>query len=136
MGALFRQGRLLGQQRGKLAAFGAETLVEHGTFLVSTRRLAEGMDVSKAPPVLQAPMGAYQLIRKGETPPEHARIYRLTHPLGQYVLDTGRNLPAPLQSLTFHYGSHKPRISMVERLVGVRPGTDHAADAMAMAICR
>lgn len=34
------------------------------------------------------------------------------------MLDTGRNLPAPLQSLTFHYGSHKPRISMVERLVG------------------
>ncbi len=29
-------------------------MVEHGTFLVSTRRLAEGMDVSKAPPVLQA----------------------------------------------------------------------------------
>src|SRR5262249_2486050 len=30
------------------------TLVEHGTFLVSTRRLAEGMDVSHAPPELQA----------------------------------------------------------------------------------
>jgi imidazolonepropionase-like amidohydrolase len=29
-------------------------LVEHGTFLVSTRRLAEAMDVSKAPAVLQA----------------------------------------------------------------------------------
>lgn len=29
-------------------------MVEHGTFLVSTRRLAEAMDVSKAPPVLQA----------------------------------------------------------------------------------
>ena len=71
-----------------------------------------------APPVLQAPTGAYQLIRKGEAPPEHARIYRLTHPLGQYVLETGRNLQAPAQSLTFHYGSHKPRISMVERLVG------------------
>ncbi len=30
------------------------TMVEHGTFLVSTRRLAEGMDVSHAPPELQA----------------------------------------------------------------------------------
>ena len=29
-------------------------MVEHGTFLVSTRRLAEGMDVSHAPPELQA----------------------------------------------------------------------------------
>lgn len=30
------------------------TMVEHGTFLVSTRRLADGMDVSHAPPELQA----------------------------------------------------------------------------------
>ena len=30
------------------------TMVEHGTFLVSTRRLAEAMDVSHAPPELQA----------------------------------------------------------------------------------
>ena len=30
------------------------TMVEHGTFLVSTRCLAEGMDVSHAPPELQA----------------------------------------------------------------------------------
>jgi imidazolonepropionase-like amidohydrolase len=30
------------------------TMVEHGTFLVSTRRLAEGMDVSHAAPELQA----------------------------------------------------------------------------------
>lgn len=76
-----------------------------------------GFDLHE-PPVVQAPTAAYQLIRKGETPPEHARIYRLAHPLGQYVLDTGRNLQAPQQSLTFHCGSHKPRISMVERLVG------------------
>lgn len=72
----------------------------------------------KTPPVAQAPAGAYSLIRKGETAPEHARVYRLTHPLGQYVLDCGRNMAAPLQALTFHYGSHKPRISMIERLVG------------------
>ncbi len=76
-----------------------------------------GFDL-QVPPLVQAPTGAYQLIRKGEPPPEHARVYRLTHPLGQYVLETGRNLKAPQQSLTFHYGSHKPRIIMVERLVG------------------
>ena len=29
-------------------------MVEHGTFLVTTRRLAEAMDVSHAPPELQA----------------------------------------------------------------------------------
>jgi superfamily II DNA/RNA helicase len=56
-----------------------------------------GFDL-QVPPVVQAPTGAYQLIRKGETPPEHARVYRLTHPLGQYVLDTGRNLQRPCRA--------------------------------------
>lgn len=60
-----------------------------------------GFDLQVSP-VVQAPTGTYQPIRKGETPPEHARVYLLTHP----------------QCLTFHYGIHKPRISMLERLVG------------------
>ena len=34
------------------------------------------------------------------------------------MLDCGRNVAAPMQALTFHQGSHKPRISMIERLVG------------------
>ena len=66
--------------------------------------------------VVYEPLTNFQL-------PATARIYRLTHPLGQYVLETGRNLQAPAQSLTFHYGSHKPRISMVERLVGPPRGS-------------
>ncbi|WP_084039880.1 metal-dependent hydrolase family protein, partial [Mycobacterium avium] len=41
------------------------SMVEHGTFLVSTRRLAEGMDVSHAPPELQAK--AAQMFPKSRT---------------------------------------------------------------------
>lgn len=70
------------------------------------------------PPVAQVQPGAYRLIRKGETPPEHARVYRLTHPLGEYVLDCGRHANTPVLALEFHYGSHKPKISAIQRLVG------------------
>lgn len=40
------------------------------------------------------------------------------------------------QSVTGSGTADKAQVrAMVERLLGVRPGTDHAADAMAMAIC-
>lgn len=74
------------------------------------------------PPVPAAPPGTYQLIRKGDSVAEkvleHARVYRLTHPLGEYVLDQGRNASTPQALLRFEYRSAKPRISVVEQLVG------------------
>ncbi len=72
----------------------------------------------QTPPLLAAPAGLYHLIRKGQTPPDHARIYRLTHPLGEYVLERGRNLEAPLAHLHFDASSQKPRIAMLEQLAG------------------
>ncbi|CAI06469.1 SNF2-related protein [Aromatoleum aromaticum] len=78
------------------------------------------------PPLPHIPAGHYQLIRKGESarqaPPEHTRIYRLTHPLGEYVLDQGRNAAAADATLQFDYArwleARNPRISVIERLVG------------------
>ncbi|WP_058087545.1 SNF2-related protein [Aquabacterium parvum] len=74
------------------------------------------------PPVAAAPPGTYQLIRKGDSVAEkvleHARVYRLTHPLGEYVLDQGRNTATPQALLRFEYRSAKPRISVVEQLAG------------------
>lgn len=74
------------------------------------------------PPVAAAPPGTYQLIRKGDSVAEkvleHARVYRLTHPLGEYVLDQGRNAATPQALLRFEYRSAKPRISVVEQLAG------------------
>ncbi|MEY2633967.1 MAG: hypothetical protein RIR00_2621, partial [Pseudomonadota bacterium] len=72
------------------------------------------------PPLAKIPPGHYQLIRKGEPPqaPEHARIYRLTHPLGEYVLDQGRNSETPCATLHFDYQGQKPRISALEPLRG------------------
>lgn len=63
-----------------------------------------------------APTGHYQLIQKGREVPEHCYTYRLTHPLGEYVLDSGRRLPAPLSTLCFKLSDHETRIAVLEQL--------------------
>ena len=75
-----------------------------------------------APPLPSVQPGTYQLIRKGDSVSEkvleHARVYRLTHPLGEYVLDQGRSAETAQALLQFQYRSAKPRISAVEQLSG------------------
>ena len=75
-----------------------------------------------APPLPSVQPGTYQLIRKGDSVSEkvleHARVYRLTHPLGEYVLDQGRSAETAQALLRFQYRSAKPRISAVEQLSG------------------
>jgi hypothetical protein len=77
----------------------------------------------KLPPLPQVQPGNYQLIRKGDAKqlPENARIYRLTHPLGEYVLEHGRTAGVPSATLHFSYAGQKPRIS-VEQLLGKHGG--------------
>ena len=69
-------------------------------------------------PILNAPSGKYQLIRKGERIPEHTFIYRLTHPLGEYVLDTAKGLSTPTQLIQFDYSHYGQKVSMLEPLKG------------------
>ncbi|MEJ1410753.1 MAG: SNF2-related protein [Candidatus Sedimenticola sp. (ex Thyasira tokunagai)] len=63
-----------------------------------------------------APSGDYQLIRKGEAAPEHAHLYRLSHPLGEYVLDHGRRLDTPQATLYFDLSGHPYKVSVLEGL--------------------
>lgn len=80
----------------------------------------------RLPPLPQVATGHYQLIRKGEqakqVQTENTRIYRLTHPLGEYVLDQGRCASTPTATLYFSYAqwleARNPRISVIEQLVG------------------
>lgn len=65
-------------------------------------------------PILQASTGQYHLMRKGDAVPEQAHLYRLTHPLGQYVLDTARQLDTPLVQLTLQYTGHQPKVSALQ----------------------
>lgn len=96
-------------------------LAEHAKF--DSQNLAFDL---KLPPLPQVVTGHYQLIRKGEQArqiqPENTRIYRLTHPLGEYVLDQGRSASTPSSTLHFSYAqwleARNPRISVIEQLLG------------------
>lgn len=63
-----------------------------------------------------APPDAYGMIRKGEPLPEHEHVYRLTHPLGEYVLEEGRRIEAPDALLTFDLGRHAQKVSVLRSL--------------------
>jgi len=42
--------------------------------------------------------------------------YRLTHPLGEYVLGAGRSLEAPMADVVFDLSGQSPKISVLEQL--------------------
>ena len=67
------------------------------------------------------PVGSYQLIKKGQkqkAPNEHTHTYRLSHPLGEWVIDQAKALPLEPAQLNFDYSGHQAKISVVEPLVG------------------
>ncbi|WP_372985267.1 SNF2-related protein [Marinobacter sp.] len=70
----------------------------------------------KESPLAKVPSGAYELIRKGEKPSEHAHLYRLSHPLGEYVLDTGRRLETPVTEMVFNLSGHEAKLSALQNL--------------------
>ena len=45
-------------------------------------------------------------------------LYRLGHPLGEHVLQSGKNSPTPTATVTFDLSGHPARISVVESLKG------------------
>jgi superfamily II DNA/RNA helicase len=69
-------------------------------------------------PIEKVAPGRYALIRKGKDLPEDCRLYRLSHPLGEYVLDTGRRLEASNQELSFNLTAHETKISALEPFLG------------------
>ncbi|GAA3913912.1 SNF2-related protein [Luteimonas lutimaris] len=67
-------------------------------------------------PVASVPTGKYHLIRKGQPPPEDGHVHRLSHPLGEHVLDTARRYDTATAELTFDLGSAPQRIAALEQL--------------------
>jgi superfamily II DNA/RNA helicase len=45
-------------------------------------------------------------------------LYRLSHPLGEYVIDTGKTLNTPTTHLTFDVSNHPARLHVIEALRG------------------
>lgn len=62
--------------------------------------------------------GRYHLISKTQPNVPGEFLYRLSHPLGEHVLDAGKNCPAPLATVTFDVTHYPARLAMVEALKG------------------
>jgi len=62
------------------------------------------------------PLGRYELIQKGKNSTIHAHTYRMNHPLGEFVIDTGKQLQVSHGQIVFDYSNHPTKISAVEQL--------------------
>ena len=79
----------------------------------------------KVPPSPEISPGRYHLISKSQPEPGHDRseepsrfLYRLSHPLGEKVVQAGKSLPAPAAVITFDVTNHATRVHVVEALRG------------------
>jgi predicted nucleic acid-binding Zn-ribbon protein len=69
-------------------------------------------------PQSQFKSGRYHLISKSQPNVPGDFLYRLSHPLGEWVIDTGKSCPAPVATVTFDITNYPMKLSMVEALKG------------------
>jgi hypothetical protein len=62
--------------------------------------------------------GHYHLVSKGQENTPGLFLYRLSHPLGEFVLELGKVLATPLAHLHFNITSRPTRIAVIEALRG------------------
>jgi ERCC4-related helicase len=84
---------------------------DHASYAFALKQSPIGI----SPPV--AP-GRYQLIRGAAQPDMLAHAYRLSHPLGEWTLETSLASPTPAAELVFNYSAHGSKISQIESLIG------------------
>ncbi|MCL5962571.1 MAG: SNF2-related protein [Chloroflexi bacterium] len=70
------------------------------------------------PPSQQIKNGIYHMISKERENIPGEFLYRLGHPLGEYVIENGRDCPTPVAKVKFDVKSHATRIAMIETLRG------------------
>ena len=70
------------------------------------------------PPIATARSGRYHLIDKKQMNLPGEFLYRLSHPLGAWVIDTGRTLPSPVAGVKFDVSHYPAKLSIVEALKG------------------
>ncbi len=76
--------------------------------------------VLHAPPCAPCREGHYHLVSKNRENIPGDFLYRLSHPLGEHVLQAGKDCAAPEADVVFHYDTHPTRISLIEALQGKR----------------
>lgn len=71
-------------------------------------------------PISSASAGLYQLVKGGVSKQTDvfAHAYRLTHPLGEWVVETAKHADTPIAELTFDYAHHPLKLSVIADLVG------------------
>lgn len=74
--------------------------------------------VLRDPPCRQVRPGTYTLISKSHENVVGEFLYRLSHPLGEHVVEVARSLETPLAHVSFDISRHPARIAVVERLKG------------------
>lgn len=62
--------------------------------------------------------GTYHLISKTQQNVPGEFLYRISHPLGEYVVQTGKEYPTPHAKVTFDITHHPAKISVIEELKG------------------
>lgn len=62
--------------------------------------------------------GRYHLISKTQENIPGDFLYRLSHPLGEWVIDTGKAVATPSAGVVFDISTHATKLSMVEALKG------------------
>ncbi|MFZ4791815.1 MAG: SNF2-related protein [Candidatus Competibacteraceae bacterium] len=91
-------------------------LADTATFADDTPRF-----VLHTAPVLTIPTGRYRLIRQNANPSDtdQEHVYRLTHALGEYVLNRGREADTTRPAtVDFNISQHPTKLSVVETLKG------------------
>ncbi len=74
-------------------------------------------DLNEAP-IPNIRHGRYRLISKNHQDIPNEFLYRLSHPLGEYVLESGKACSTPLAKVEFNVSRHPARIAVVEKLKG------------------
>ena len=82
----------------------------------------------KKSPLKEIPLGRYHLISKSSPNKEQtiaqdvaeygSYLYRLSHPLGEFVIDQAKSLPTPQAKVVFDVTNHPARIHLIENLKG------------------
>ncbi len=63
-------------------------------------------------------LGTYHLVTKNKDVQNSEFLYRLSHPLGEYVIQTGKELLCPVSKVVFDITNNPTKISVIESLKG------------------
>ena len=74
--------------------------------------------ILKNSPIPTVRAGTYHLISKDRAFIPGEFLYRLGHPLGEYVIQKGKEYPTPVAKVNFDISGHPAKISVIERLKG------------------